>query len=80
MCPQIPGNGEVRWAKPQWLSDRLGQADFSLVDTQPNIHDYLNEHIPGAVYKLSSARLYEGAFTEWCSHPENPTVTGPKPR
>ncbi len=25
-------------------------------------------------------RLYEGSFTEWISHPANPTVTGPNPR
>ncbi|MBM4429165.1 MAG: sulfurtransferase [Chloroflexi bacterium] len=25
-------------------------------------------------------RLYEGSFTEWSSHPENPVVTGPNPR
>ncbi|MHB9155067.1 MAG: sulfurtransferase, partial [Endomicrobiales bacterium] len=26
-----------------------------------------------------SVRLYEGSFTEWCSYPENPTVTGKYP-
>ena len=25
-------------------------------------------------------RIFEGSFTEWCSHPENDTVTGPDPR
>ena len=25
-------------------------------------------------------RLFEGSFSEWISHPENPTVTGPDPR
>jgi thiosulfate/3-mercaptopyruvate sulfurtransferase len=25
-------------------------------------------------------RGYEGSFTEWISHPENPTVTGSSPR
>jgi thiosulfate/3-mercaptopyruvate sulfurtransferase len=25
-------------------------------------------------------RIYEGSFTEWSSHPENETVTGPDPR
>jgi thiosulfate/3-mercaptopyruvate sulfurtransferase len=25
-------------------------------------------------------RIHEGAFTEWVSHPENPTVTGKNPR
>lgn len=27
-----------------------------------------------------SVKLHEGAFTEWSSHPENPTVTGKNPR
>ncbi|MFP4170518.1 MAG: sulfurtransferase [Methanomassiliicoccales archaeon] len=25
-------------------------------------------------------RIYEGSFTEWTSHPDNPTVTGKEPR
>lgn len=25
-------------------------------------------------------KIYEGSFTEWCAYPDNPTVTGPKPR
>ena len=25
-------------------------------------------------------RLYEGSYTEWTSHPENPTIVGKKPR
>lgn len=25
-------------------------------------------------------RIYEGSFTEWSAHPENPTVTGTNPR
>ena len=28
---------------------------------------------------LEKVRIYEGSFTEWSSHPENPTVTGEKP-
>ncbi|MGC9308269.1 MAG: aldehyde dehydrogenase family protein [Thermoplasmatota archaeon] len=26
-----------------------------------------------------NVHIYEGSFTEWTSHPENPTVTGPNP-
>ena len=25
-------------------------------------------------------KIYEGSFTEWSSHPENPTATGPEPK
>jgi len=27
-----------------------------------------------------NVRIYEGSFTEWTMHPENPTVTGTEPR
>jgi Rhodanese-related sulfurtransferase len=29
---------------------------------------------------IPRVRLYEGSFTEWSAHPENPTVTGKNPR
>lgn len=43
------GEGELRWTCTEWLADNL-DGDFLLLDTQPNIHDYIIEHIPGAVY------------------------------
>jgi thiosulfate/3-mercaptopyruvate sulfurtransferase len=27
-----------------------------------------------------NVKIYEGSFTEWTAHPENPTVTGKNPR
>jgi thiosulfate/3-mercaptopyruvate sulfurtransferase len=27
-----------------------------------------------------NVKIYEGSFLEWCSYPENPTVTGKRPR
>jgi thiosulfate/3-mercaptopyruvate sulfurtransferase len=30
--------------------------------------------------KYPKTKIYEGAFIEWVSHPENPTVTGKNPR
>jgi len=44
------GEGEVKWTCPEWLDDHLRDGDFMIVDTQPDIHDYIQQHIPGAVY------------------------------
>jgi len=43
------GDGKLRWTCTQWLEGNLG-GDFVILDCQPNIHDYIAEHIPGAVY------------------------------
>ncbi len=50
------GRGNVRWVSTQWLQDHLNDPNLSILDTQPDIHDYLIEHIPGAVY-LNEATL-----------------------
>ena len=43
------GEGELRWTCTEWLEENLG-GDFLVLDCQPNIHDYIIEHIPGALY------------------------------
>jgi thiosulfate/3-mercaptopyruvate sulfurtransferase len=43
------GEGKLKWTCTEWLEDNL-DGDFVLLDCQPNIHDYIQEHIPGAVY------------------------------
>lgn len=43
------GEGGLRWTCTEWLEENLDE-DFLLLDCQPNIHDYITEHIPGAVY------------------------------
>jgi thiosulfate/3-mercaptopyruvate sulfurtransferase len=43
------GSGVLKWTESRWLEENLGR-EFSIVDVQPNIHDYILEHIPGAVY------------------------------
>jgi thiosulfate/3-mercaptopyruvate sulfurtransferase len=43
------GSGFLKWTESGWLEENLG-GDFMIVDVQPNIHDYILEHIPGAVY------------------------------
>lgn len=49
------GKGPVRLVSSGWLAERLG-GPVTIIDCQPNIHDYVQEHIPGAVY------LNEGIF------------------
>ena len=43
------GEGKLKWTCTEWLADNL-DGDFLLLDCQPNIHVYIIEHIPGAVY------------------------------
>lgn len=57
MDRQYPyGSGTVRWISTGWLAEHLDSREFMIVDSQPDIHDYIEEHIPGAVY------LDEGAL------------------
>jgi thiosulfate/3-mercaptopyruvate sulfurtransferase len=43
------GEGKLKWTCTEWVEENIG-GDFLLLDCQPNIHDYIQEHIPGAVY------------------------------
>lgn len=43
------GQGVVKWVSTEWLADHRKDSSLSIVDTQPNVHDYITEHIPGAV-------------------------------
>jgi len=38
----------ISWIDAPWLKDHL--EEVSIMDIQPDIHDYIMEHIPGAVY------------------------------
>jgi len=50
MSKEYPlGKGLLKWTEGEWLEENLG-GDFLIMDVQPNIHDYILEHIPGAVY------------------------------
>ncbi len=44
------GKGTVRWVSTDWLQAHLEDAGLAILDCQPNIHDYIAEHIPGAVF------------------------------
>jgi thiosulfate/3-mercaptopyruvate sulfurtransferase len=43
------GDGILKWTHGSWLEENL-DGEFSVLDVQPDIHDYVLEHIPGAVY------------------------------
>ncbi len=51
-----PGGPSVRLVSTEWLAERLDSPDVMILDVQPNVHDYILEHIPGARY------LSEGHF------------------
>ncbi|MFW6110581.1 MAG: sulfurtransferase [Thermoproteota archaeon] len=48
--PYPSGKGIVKWISTDWLQTHLQDEDLMILDTQPNVHDYIQEHIPGAVY------------------------------
>jgi thiosulfate/3-mercaptopyruvate sulfurtransferase len=57
MANEHPRGGDtVKWVSTQWLEARLEDEALTILDCQPNIHDYVEEHIPGAVY------MSEGLF------------------
>jgi thiosulfate/3-mercaptopyruvate sulfurtransferase len=45
-----PDKGTVKWVSTDWLEKHLNDKGLMIIDTQPNIHDYIKMHIPGAVY------------------------------
>jgi thiosulfate/3-mercaptopyruvate sulfurtransferase len=47
-CP--PGDTPVKWISTDWLKDHLDDEDLTILDVQPNVHDYIMGHIPHAIY------------------------------
>ncbi len=47
-----PENKEskIKLVSTEWLKKKLDDINLTIIDTQPDIHDYITEHIPGAVY------------------------------
>jgi len=43
------GTGAVKLISTDWLAGHLDDG-LLVIDCQPNVHDYIKEHIPGAVY------------------------------
>jgi thiosulfate/3-mercaptopyruvate sulfurtransferase len=61
------GTGPVKLVSTEWLAGRLSDTKLVILDVQPNVHDYILEHIPGAVYLNEGLlRTYEGYLpTVW---------------
>lgn len=65
--PYGKGDGTVRWVSAEWLEKHLNDRDLTILDCQPNIHEYISDHIPGAVYWHEGLfRIHEGPIpTRW---------------
>lgn len=48
--PYPQGESKVKWISTEWLSQHLNSDDLIILDVQPNVHDYIMGHIPGAIY------------------------------
>jgi thiosulfate/3-mercaptopyruvate sulfurtransferase len=48
--PYPPGEGKVKLVTSDWLEDHLPDDNMTILDVQPNVHDYIKEHIPGAIH------------------------------
>ncbi len=48
--PYPSGKGRVKWVSTDWLEENLENEKIMILDTQPDIHDYIAGHIPGAVF------------------------------
>ena len=44
------GFGQVNWVSTDWLEKHLEDEGLMILDAQPDIHDYIQTHIPGAIY------------------------------
>jgi thiosulfate/3-mercaptopyruvate sulfurtransferase len=73
--PYPSGEGKVKWVSADWLADHLNDQNLYILDVQPNVHDYIMGHIPGAIY------LNEGVLrSAWKSMPAmyiSPESIGP---
>ena len=41
---------KVKLVSTDWLEKNIDKPNLTVLDTQPDIHDYITEHLPGAVY------------------------------
>jgi len=48
--PYPDGESKVKWISTEWLAENNNEGDFTILDVQPNVHDYIMGHLPGAVY------------------------------
>jgi thiosulfate/3-mercaptopyruvate sulfurtransferase len=65
--PYSKGDGTIRWVSGDWLEGHLQDKGLILIDCQPNIHEYIQDHIPGTLYAHENLfRIHDGAIpTRW---------------
>ena len=63
------GSGVVKLVSTEWLAQKLEGSEIRILDVQPNVHDYIKEHIPGAVYlNEDHFRSFSGGLpAQWIS-------------
>ncbi|MFW6117631.1 MAG: sulfurtransferase [Thermoproteota archaeon] len=54
--PYPKGEGKVKWVSTDWMQDHLSDENLMILDCQPNVHDYIQAHLEGAIY------MNEGLF------------------
>jgi thiosulfate/3-mercaptopyruvate sulfurtransferase len=47
--PYGNGDGIVHWISTEWLENHLDEKNMVILDCQPNVHEYIQDHIPGAL-------------------------------
>lgn len=67
--PYSKGDGKVKWVSTEWLEYNIVK-EIMIFDVQPDVHDYIKEHLPGAHY------LNEWFFRQMSSN--NPADYVPK--
>lgn len=65
--PYGKGDGTVQWVSTEWLNNHLNDKTQIIIDCQPNIHEYIQNHIPGALYAHENLFRYQEAKipTRW---------------
>ena len=65
--PYGKGDGTVEWVSTEWLGNHLHDKGLLVIDCQPNVHEYIQDHIPGALYAHENLfRIHDGAIpTRW---------------
>lgn len=48
--PFPSGESLVKWVSTEWLAEHVNDPDLTILDVQPNVHDYIMGHLPNAVY------------------------------
>jgi thiosulfate/3-mercaptopyruvate sulfurtransferase len=67
--PYGKGGETIQWVSTEWLQQHLNDKNLTIIDCQPNIHEYIQDHIPGALYAHENLfRCHEGKIpTRWIS-------------